>query len=148
MKDTDDILKKGKIRFIEFCEVSPVQMGLSYIVDPNKIKEKIYNLELKERADLQLDKINEFEEKVFPKKGYKLSTDLIYRIAVNNDNNIIEEKDRFTIEPSYEKIFKHQKRLSLPKKITIERKANVHKLKGKLTEEPLTIKKTHKNNTS
>ena len=145
LKDTEEMPKKGKNRFIEFFEVSPVQMGLSFLVDSKKVKEYFDNLELRETLELKLDKINEFEEKVFPKKGYKLSTDLIYRIAVNNDNNIIEEKDRFTIEPSPEKIFKHQKRLSLPKKITIERKANVHKLKGKLTEEPLTIKKTHKN---
>ena len=146
MKDTDDILKKGKIRFIEFCEVSPVQMGLSYIVDPNKIKEKIYNLELKERADLQLDKINEFEEKVFPRQGYKLSNELIYKIAVRNDNNEIEEIERFTINPFQDKYMEHKRNIKKQsKKIIVERKANLQPLQGKLTEEPFTLKKTNKN---
>ena len=147
IKDIEEIPKKGKIRFIEFCEVSPVQMGLSYMVDSNKIKEKLYNMELRERYDLKLDKINEFEEKAFPKQGYKLSNDLIYRIATKNDNNEIDENVRFTINSiSIEKelrkknLAKHGKQ-----KIIIERKANVQPLKGKLTEEPLTIKKTNKN---
>ena len=147
IKDTEEMPKKGKIRFIEFCEVSPVQMGLSYMVDSNKIKEKLYNLELKERYDLKLDKINEFEEKVFPKQGYKLSNDLIYRIAINNDNNEIDESTRFTINSI--SIEKEIKRKNLAKhgkqKIIIERKANLQPLKGKLTEEPLTLKKTNKN---
>ena len=144
IKDTEEMLKKGKNRFIEFFEVSPVQMGLSFLVDSKKVKEYYDNLELKEMLELKLDEINEFEEKVFPKKGYKLSSDLIYRIAINNDTNIIEENERFTIEPSYEKNIKSKKKLDKHhKKIIIERKANLNKSKGKLTEEPLTIKRTH-----
>ena len=52
IKDTEEMLKKGKNRFIEFFEVSPVQMGLSFLVDSKKVKEYYDNLELKE--------INEF----------------------------------------------------------------------------------------
>ena len=97
LKDGEEVQKIGKIRFIEFYDVSPVQMGLSITVDNNKVKEKLYNMELKERNELKLEKISEFEEKAFPKFGNKLSNDLIFKIAIRNDNNEINETERFSI---------------------------------------------------
>ena len=149
LKDEEENIKKGKIRFVEFYDVSPVQMGLSYIVDNNKVKENIYSIELKVRNDLKLDKIAGIEDKQFPKRGYELSNDLIYRIALRNDNNEIVEGERFSIPIIHEGLDKyvlHKKNLDKEskKRIIIERKGNVQTIKGKLTEEPLTLKKTNK----
>ena len=146
-KDGDEIPKKGKIRFIEFYDVSPVQMGLSYIVDNKKVKEKNYNAELKVKNDLLLDKISEFEEKFFPKGGVDLSSDLIYKIAIRNDNNEIEQNVRISIKDrKFELDSLNEKKLDkdIKKKIIIERKANIQPLKGVFSEEPLTLKKTDK----
>ena len=146
-KDGDEIPKKGKIRFIEFYDVSPVQMGLSYIVDNKKVKEKNYNAELKVKNDLLLDKISEFEEKFFPKGGVNLSSDLIYKIAIRNDNNEIEQNVRISIKDrKFELDSLNEKKLDkdIKKKIIIERKANIQPLKGVFSEEPLTLKKTDK----
>ena len=146
-KDGDEIPKKGKIRFIEFYDVSPVQMGLSYIVDNKKVKEKNYNAELKVKNDLLLDKISEFEEKFFPKGGVDLSSDLIYKIAIRNDNNEIEQNVRISIKDrEFELDSLNEKKLDkdIKKKIIIERKANIQPLKGVFSEEPLTLKKTDK----
>ena len=146
-KDGDEIPKKGKIRFIEFYDVSPVQMGLSYIVDNKKVKEKNYNAELKIKNDLLLDKISEFEEKFFPKGGVNLSSDLIYKIAIRNDNNEIEQNVRISIKDrKFELDSLNEKKLDkdIKKKIIIERKANIQPLKGVFSEEPLTLKKTDK----
>ena len=146
-KDGDEIPKKGKIRFIEFYDVSPVQMGLSYIVDNKKVKEKNYNAELKVKNDLLLDKISEFEEKFFPKGGVDLSSDLIYKIAIRNDNNEIEQNVRISIiDRKFEQDSLNEKKLDkdIKKKIIIERKANIQPLKGVFSEEPLTLKKTDK----
>ena len=146
-KDGDEIPKKGKIRFIEFYDVSPVQMGLSYIVDNKKVKEKNYNAELKVKNDLLLDKISEFEEKFFPKGGVDLSSDLIYKIAIRNDNNEIEQNVRISIKDrKFEIDSLNEKKLDkdIKKKIIIERKANIQPLKGVFSEEPLTLKKTDK----
>ena len=147
IKDDDDKPKKGKIRFVEFYDVSPVQMGLSYIVDNKKVKEEFYNMELKVKNDLLLDKIGEFEEKFFPCGGNELSSDLIYRIAVRNDNNEIVYDRRISIkEGKFEQISENIKDLDnqIKKKIIIERKANIQPLNGILSEGPLTLKKTEK----
>ena len=82
-------------------------MGLSYIVDNNKVKENIYSIELKVRNDLKLDKIAGIEDKQFPKRGYELSNDLIYRIALRNDNNEIVEGERFSIPIIHEGLDKY-----------------------------------------
>ena len=148
LKDGEEVQKIGKIRFIEFYDVSPVQMGLSITVDNNKVKEKLYNMELKERNELKLEKISEFEEKAFPKFGNKLSNDLIFKIAIRNDNNEINETERFSIyavDKCLEKIKDNNLKEEKNKKIIIERKANLAQLKGKLTEEIFTIRKTNKN---
>ena len=147
IKDDDDKPKKGKIRFVEFYDVSPVQMGLSYIVDNKKVKEEFYNMELKVKNDLLLDKIGEFEEKFFPSGGNELSSDLIYRIAVRNDNNEIVYDRRISIkEGKFEQISENIKDLDnqIKKKIIIERKANIQPLNGILSEGPLTLKKNRK----
>ena len=148
LKDGEEVPKIGKIRFIEFYDVSPVQMGLSITVDNNKIKEKLYNMELKERNELILEKISEFDEKAFPKYGTKLSTDLIFKIALRNDNNEIMETERFSINDFDRYLDKFKNNIlnkEKKQKIIIERKSNSVKLKGKLSEEPLTIRKTNKN---
>ena len=147
IKDEEDKPKKGKILFIEFYDVSPVQMGLSYIVDNKKVKEKSYNMELKFKNDLLLDKIGEFEEKCFPRGGNELSSDLIYRIAIRNDNNEIVYDKRISIKDGkFEMISEYKKSLDpeIKKKLIIERKANINPLKGVLSEAPLTLKKTEK----
>ena len=145
IKDDDDIPKKGKIRFVEFYDVSPVQMGLSYIVDNKKVKEEFYNMELKVKNDLLMDKIGEFEEKLFPRGGNELSSDLIYRIAMRNDNNEIVYDRRISIKDGkFEQISVNIKNLDnqIKKKIIIERKANIQPLNGILSEGPFTLKKS------
>ena len=148
-KEEEDIPKKGKVRFIEFYGVSPFQMGLSYGVDNKKEIEKLYNNALKEKYDFKLKKIGILESKIFPKNGHKLSNDLIYKIALTNDNNEIEENSRFTINAS-NNILKHDKsdeniknlNKYMKKKLIIERKVNNLDKKGKLTDLPYTIKKS------
>ena len=75
-------------------------------------------------------------------------TDLIFKIAVRNDNNEIMETERFSIN-AFDRYLEKFKNSILNKekkqKIIIERKSNSVKLKGKLSEERLTIRKTNKN---
>ena len=68
---------------------------------------------------------------------------------MRNDNNEIVEGERFSIPIIHEGLDKyvlHKKNLDKEskKRIIIERKGNVQTIKGKLTEEPLTLKKTNK----
>lgn len=145
--DAEDIPKKCKNRFIEFFDVSPVQMGLSYLVDSRAVQENLDNMDLMEKNDLKLDRINAFDEKAFPKQGYKLSNDLIYRIAIRNDLNEIQQNERFSINASIDFFIKYKKNLekNAKQKIIVERKSNIQPLKERLSEVSLTNKNVNKN---
>ena len=95
--DEDETPKKNRIKFSEFCGVSQIEVEVSYQVDQEKIKDDEYNCELKDKLNTEREKINGFDEKFFPARATSYSNELIYKIAIRNEKNEIENNDRFTI---------------------------------------------------
>lgn len=95
--DDDETPKKNRIKFSEFCGISPIEVEVSYQVDQQKIRDEEENCELKNKLNNEREKINGFDEKLFPSKGTSYSNKLIYKIAIRNEKNEIVENDRFTI---------------------------------------------------
>ena len=98
--EEEEIPKKSKIKFREFCGISPFQIEVSCQVDNEIVKEAQTNVDLREKHTNQLNIISAYEEKNFPTYGLFLSNDLIYRIASKNEYNEIESNESFTIGPT------------------------------------------------
>ena len=95
--DEEETPKKSRIKFSEFCGISPIEVEVSYQIDQQKIKDEEENCELKVKLNTEREKINGFDEKLFPARGTSYSNKLIYKIAIRNEKNEIVESDRFTI---------------------------------------------------
>ena len=104
-EEDEDIPKKSKIKFSEFCGISPYQIEVSCQVDSEKVKEDKKSAELKDKFTFKLNQISSYEEKNFPKGGINLSNELIFRIAQRNEKNEIVDFDKFTIEPTNKRFF-------------------------------------------
>ena len=98
--EEEELPKKSKVKFSEFCGISPYQVEVACQVDPAKVKENRYNEELKDKYNLKLNKISSYDVNYFPTYGIFLSNDLIFRIATKNEYNEIEKNERFTIDPT------------------------------------------------
>ena len=104
-EEDEAIPKRSKIKFSEFCGISPYQAEVSFQVDSDKIKESKKSNELKDKFTFRLNQISSYEEKNFPKKGTSLSNELIFKIAERNEKNEIVTFERFTIEPTIKKFY-------------------------------------------
>ena len=121
--------KKSKIKFSEFCGVSPNQIEISFQIDQDKVKETHINNELKKKNKSVLNKINSYEEKFFPINGLYLSNELIYRVAEKNEKNRIDQNERFTILPT------NKKNISLTENSISFLKSNRKDAKNKISNE-------------
>ena len=104
-EEEDEIPKKCRIKFTDFSELNPFQISIGFQVDDDKVKENEFISELKDKYNIERKRINGLEEKLFPSFSGLLSNNLIYRIVIRNENNEIEENERFTIEPTKITIF-------------------------------------------
>ena len=95
--DEDEAPRRNRIKFSEFCGISQTEVEVSCQVDQQKIEEEENNCELKKKLKLEREKIYGFDEKLFPARGTFYSNKLIYKIAIRNEKNEIEENERFTI---------------------------------------------------
>ena len=107
--DDDDTSKKNRIKFSEFCGITSYEAEVCYEVDPQKIKDEEINSELKNKLNTEREKINGFDERLFPARATSYSNKLIYKIAMRNEKNEIVEDERFTL-------------LGMPKKVLPEKK--------------------------
>ena len=98
--EEDELPKKSKVKFSEFCEISPYQVEVSCQVDQTKIKEGQYNEKLKDKYNLKLNKISSYDVNYFPTYGVFLSNYLMLRVTTKNEYNEIKKNERFTIEPT------------------------------------------------
>ena len=98
INEEEEVPKKTKIKFTEFCGISPYQIEVSCQVDNERVKEAQNNENFRDKHTSELNKISAYEEKNFPTYGIFLSNDLIQRIASKNEYNEIDKNESFTIE--------------------------------------------------
>ena len=102
-EEEEEIPKKSKIKFSEFCGISPYQIEVSCQVDQNKVNENKIMSDLRDKYTVELNRVSSYDEKHFPINGIFLSNDLIYRIAEKNKTNEICHNESLTILPTLSK---------------------------------------------
>ena len=134
INEEEEIPKKSKIKFSEFCGISPYQIEVSCQVDNERVKEAKTNADLRDKHTTELNKISAYDEKNFPTYGLFLSNDLIHRIASKNEYNEIEENESFTIEATRKSTLKDNSSNSMQRfRKDIKKKTMVVKAKNLLS---------------